>query len=85
MQEDETARTVGHSGSGADLGLEDSRSSKRNHADHPAKFMPANDSRNRRIPGLYVRNGRYYALLSLRGALIAKESFEFQDLLRCSN
>src|SRR4051812_27023239 len=25
--------------------------------------MPAKDSRNRRVPGLYVRNGRYYALL----------------------
>jgi integrase len=28
-----------------------------------AKFTPACDSRNRRVPGLYVRNGRYYAQL----------------------
>jgi len=30
---------------------------------HEAKFTPASDSRNRRVPGLYVRNGRYYAQL----------------------
>src|SRR5215831_3256526 len=27
------------------------------------QFIPARDSRNRRIPGLYLRNGRYYAQL----------------------
>jgi hypothetical protein len=27
--------------------------------------MPANDSRNRRVPGLYIRNGRYYGQLWL--------------------
>jgi integrase len=32
-------------------------------SDHPAQFIPARDSRNRRIPGLYVRGGRYYAQL----------------------
>ena len=32
-------------------------------ADHRAKFIPARDSRNRRIPSLYIRNGRYYAQL----------------------
>jgi integrase len=31
--------------------------------DHPAQFIPARDSRNRRVPGLYVRRGRYYAQL----------------------
>ena len=25
-----------------------------------AQFTPARDSRNRRVPGLYIRNGRYY-------------------------
>lgn len=30
---------------------------------HGSKFIPARDSRNRRIPGLYVRNDRYYAQL----------------------
>jgi integrase len=30
---------------------------------HPAQFIPARDSRNRRVPGLYVRRGRYYAQL----------------------
>ena len=32
-------------------------------ADHRAQFIPARDSRNRRIPGLYLRNDRYYAQL----------------------
>jgi integrase len=32
-------------------------------SDHPAQFIPARDSRNRRVPGLYVRSGRYYAQL----------------------
>jgi integrase len=30
---------------------------------HSAKFMPVRDSRNRRVPGLYQRNGRFYAQL----------------------
>jgi integrase len=30
---------------------------------HCAQFIPARDSRNRRIPGLYLRGGRYYAQL----------------------
>src|SRR5438105_1977848 len=32
-------------------------------ANHRAKFIAARDSRNRRIPGLYVRGDRYYAQL----------------------
>src|SRR5260370_41516323 len=32
-------------------------------SNHSAQFIPARDSRNRRIPGLYVRGGRYYAQL----------------------
>lgn len=44
----------------ADLTLGE-RNSKGHH--HEAKFTPASDSRNRRVPGLYVRNGRYYAQL----------------------
>src|SRR5947207_2802555 len=30
---------------------------------HFAQFIPVRDSRNRRVPGLYQRNGRYYAQL----------------------
>ena len=30
---------------------------------HRGQFIAARDSRNRRIPGLYVRGGRYYAQL----------------------
>ena len=30
---------------------------------HGAQFTPARDSRNRRVRGLYVRNGRYYCQL----------------------
>jgi integrase len=30
---------------------------------HSAKFIPVRDSRNRRVPGLYQRNGRFYAQL----------------------
>ena len=30
---------------------------------YAAQFIPARDSRNRRIPGLYLRGGRYYAQL----------------------
>src|ERR1700736_4820580 len=30
---------------------------------HRAQFTPARDSRNRRIPGLYLRNDRYYGQL----------------------
>src|SRR5437763_11114201 len=30
---------------------------------HRPQFMPALDSRNRRVPGLCTRNGRYYAQL----------------------
>jgi integrase len=32
-------------------------------SNHPAQFIPAHDSRNRRVPGLYLRGGRYYAQL----------------------
>src|SRR5437667_11220028 len=35
----------------------------RNTNNHGAQFMPALDSRNRRVPGLCTRNGRYYAQL----------------------
>ncbi len=30
---------------------------------HSAKFVQARDSRNRKVPGLWVRNGRFYACL----------------------
>jgi integrase len=32
-------------------------------AHHKAQFIPARDSRNRRVPGLYLRNDRYYGQL----------------------
>ena len=32
-------------------------------ANHRSQFIAARDSRNRRVPGLYVRNDRYYAQL----------------------
>src|SRR5436853_7560547 len=32
-------------------------------ANHRAQFTPARDSRNRRVPGLYIRNGRFYGQL----------------------
>jgi len=32
-------------------------------ADHRPEFTPARDSRNRRVPGLYLRNDRYYGQL----------------------
>src|SRR5437016_8952028 len=34
-----------------------------NQANHGAQFTPARDSRNRRVPALYLRNGRYYGQL----------------------
>src|SRR5439155_2187489 len=34
-----------------------------NQANHGAQFTPARDSRNRRVPGLYLRNSRYYGQL----------------------
>ena len=36
---------------------------QRSPANHRAQFIAARDSRNRRVPGLYVRNNRYYAQL----------------------
>ena len=30
---------------------------------HAAQFMAVRDSRNHRVPGLYIRNGRYYGQL----------------------
>src|ERR1051326_4087773 len=36
---------------------------QRNTVNHRAQFMPAYDSRNRRVRGLCVRNDRFYAQL----------------------
>jgi integrase len=36
---------------------------QRNTLNHRPQFIPALDSRNRRVPGLCIRNGRYYAQL----------------------
>lgn len=38
-------------------------SSNASQANHRAQFTPARDSRNRRVRGLYLRNGRYYCQL----------------------
>src|ERR1700730_130471 len=32
-------------------------------SEHGGQFIAARDSRNRRVPGLYIRNDRYYAVL----------------------
>ena len=32
-------------------------------SDHGAQFIAARDSRNRKIPGLQIRNGKYYGYL----------------------
>jgi integrase len=37
--------------------------SNHSRGDHGAQFTPARDSRNRRVPSLYVRNGRFYCQL----------------------
>lgn len=42
---------------------------------HGAQFIGVRDSRNRRVPGLCVRNGRYYAQLWVNAA-------QFTDYLR---
>jgi integrase len=36
-------------------------------SNHRAQFIAARDSRNRRIPGLYIRGSRYYAQLWVEG------------------
>src|SRR5215813_10469690 len=36
---------------------------QRNLLNHRSQFMAVRDSRNRRVPGLYVRNDRFYAQL----------------------
>lgn len=59
MQGDETARNALALQSAADR-IVPSISTPANHA---AQFTPARDSRNRRVPGLYIRNGRYYCQL----------------------
>jgi integrase len=38
-----------------------------NKRDHGGQFTGVRDSRNRKIPGLYVRNGRFYGLLWAEG------------------
>ena len=43
--------------------------SKQSGGNHSAQFMPARDSRNRRVPGLYIRNGRFYCQLWVEASL----------------
>ena len=40
-----------------------SEETQRNPVNHRSQFIAVRDSRNRRVPGLYVRNNRYYAQL----------------------
>lgn len=42
-----------------------------------AKFIAARDSRNRRVPGLYIRNGRFYLQLWTDGAHGKKTARKF--------
>jgi hypothetical protein len=37
--------------------------SQRKATNHVAQFIPARDSRNRRVPGRYIRNHRFYCQL----------------------
>jgi len=61
---------------------------QRNLANHRSQFIAARDSRNRRVPGLYVRNDRSYAQLwvdlgngkNLRGAF----RFAMKQASRCT-
>jgi integrase len=46
-------------------------------SNHRAQFIAARDSRNRRIPGLYVRGNRYYAQLWVEGGNGKKTSRRF--------
>ena len=50
-------------------------------SNHRAQFIPARDSRNRRIPGLYIRGRRYYAQLwvDLGNGKKAARRFPLQD------
>jgi hypothetical protein len=61
------------------------RPSSRNHL---PKFMPARDSRNRRIRGLYEHNALCYAQLSLDRAFAKKSAplclFHFRESCRAS-
>lgn len=63
MHGDETPGIQPQSPPSANPGPEGLRSRKEGTPDHRAQFMPAFDYRNRRVPGLYVRYGRYYAQL----------------------
>lgn len=44
---------------------------------HGAKFIPVRDSRNRKVKGLYQRNGRYYGLLWAEGKNSKKTARRF--------
>lgn len=51
-------------------------------SDH-GEFIPSRDSRNRRIPGLYTRNGKYYGLVWAEGKTGGKKTarrFPLADL-----
>jgi hypothetical protein len=60
VQDNETAQNAVLTASAAELAENSGNSSQ---ANHRAQFTPARDSRNRRVRGLYIRNGRYYCHL----------------------
>jgi hypothetical protein len=41
----------------------ESKETERKPVNHRSQFIAVRDSRNRRVPGLYIRNDRYYAQL----------------------
>ena len=49
---------------------------------HVAQFTPARDSRNRRVPGLYIRNGRYYCQLWMTAAMDENQLAVFRFLIQ---
>jgi len=51
-------------------------------ANHVAQFTPARDSRNRRVPGLYIRNGRYYCQLWMTAAMDENQLAVFRFLIQ---
>jgi integrase len=55
--------TQSNSNGAAHVAQPNANSSASKSTNHRADFTPARDSRNRRVPGLYVRNDRYYAQL----------------------
>ncbi len=63
MQRSETVSDAPRAQKAASLAVNGSFPSTPSRPVHRSQFIPARDSRNRRVPGLYLRNDRYYAQL----------------------